>query len=105
MTQTALVVGASGIVGSAITQLLIENKWAGCRAIEATVAIARRDPRRGRPPRSSFAGTCACGSETYSRPSLPRGHGKPRRPRTFVLMQPWFAMCLPPFDQPRVLST
>ena len=27
MTQTALVVGASGIVGSAITQLLIENKW------------------------------------------------------------------------------
>ena len=27
MTQTALVVGASGIVGSAITQLLIDNKW------------------------------------------------------------------------------
>lgn len=27
MTQTALVVGASGIVGSAITQLLLENQW------------------------------------------------------------------------------
>ncbi|KAE9644220.1 SDR family oxidoreductase [Pseudomonas sp. PB103] len=27
MTQTALVVGASGIVGSAITQLLIDNQW------------------------------------------------------------------------------
>jgi nucleoside-diphosphate-sugar epimerase len=27
MTQTALVVGASGIVGSAITQLLLENNW------------------------------------------------------------------------------
>ena len=27
MTQTALVVGASGIVGSAITQLLLENGW------------------------------------------------------------------------------
>ncbi|WP_157064512.1 NAD-dependent epimerase/dehydratase family protein, partial [Pseudomonas ficuserectae] len=27
MTQTALVVGASGIVGSAITQLLLENDW------------------------------------------------------------------------------
>jgi nucleoside-diphosphate-sugar epimerase len=27
MTQTALVVGASGIVGSAITQLLIDNEW------------------------------------------------------------------------------
>ena len=27
MTQTALVVGASAIVGSAITQLLIDNKW------------------------------------------------------------------------------
>lgn len=27
MTQTALIVGASGIVGSAITQLLIDNKW------------------------------------------------------------------------------
>ena len=27
MTHTALVVGASGIVGSAITQLLIDNKW------------------------------------------------------------------------------
>ncbi|MBA1200680.1 SDR family oxidoreductase [Pseudomonas capeferrum] len=27
MSQTALVVGASGIVGSAITQLLIENHW------------------------------------------------------------------------------
>lgn len=27
MSQTALVVGASGIVGSAITQLLIDNKW------------------------------------------------------------------------------
>lgn len=27
MTQTALVVGASGIVGSAITQLLLENSW------------------------------------------------------------------------------
>ncbi|MCS3838820.1 nucleoside-diphosphate-sugar epimerase [Pseudomonas sp. JAI111] len=27
MTQTALVVGASGIVGSAISQLLIDNKW------------------------------------------------------------------------------
>ena len=27
MTQTALIVGASGIVGSAITQLLIDNHW------------------------------------------------------------------------------
>lgn len=27
MTQTALVVGASGIVGSAITQLLLDNDW------------------------------------------------------------------------------
>lgn len=27
MTQTALVVGASGIVGSAITQLLLDNQW------------------------------------------------------------------------------
>src|SRR6195952_3583660 len=27
MTQTALVVGASGIVGSAITELLLENAW------------------------------------------------------------------------------
>lgn len=27
MTQTALVVGASGIVGSAITQLLLDQQW------------------------------------------------------------------------------
>jgi uncharacterized protein YbjT (DUF2867 family) len=27
MSQTALVVGASGIVGSTITQVLIDNNW------------------------------------------------------------------------------
>ena len=104
MTQTALVVGASGIVGSAITQLLIDNQWQVAALsrhpsqVQGVIPVAAdlQDP-------ASLARALANLKPTHV--FIPHGHGKPRRPRTFVSMPPWFAMSSTPCGQPRGSST
>ena len=104
MTQTALVVGASGIVGSAITQLLIDNQWQVAALSRhpsqapgvIPVAADLQDPAslehalRDVKPTHVFI-------TTWSRQATEAG--------TFASMPPWCATSSPPFAQPKASNT
>lgn len=104
MIQTALVVGASGIVGSAITQLLIDNQW--------QVAALSRHPSQaqGVIPVAADLQDLASLQQALAdlKPThvfIPHGRGKPRRPKTFASMPPWYVTCSLLFAQPGAFST